>query len=572
MSLVEKILRQHYPYLCDRWFSRPLLKFLRSLLRERDVQELFDSLPAGNAYDYIDEILHRFNFSYQVKSHERSNIPDIGPVIVVANHPIGSLDCLALVQMMHQLRADVKVITTDLLRDLTPLDPLMIPMDYETGSLDALSRAQLSGFMRHGLLIIFPAREVSRLRHRDKYWQTDFLEIARKFRVPVLPVHIQAKNSMLFYVASGLSKRLSRLMLVRETWKMRGQSIRMTVGRLVDYDTYQSTGLDLPDLTAVFRRHLFRIARSRPGLFVVRTGIAPPRPRELMAGEIRDHCEHLADVPNGFSVHLCTDMRRLNLLHDLGRCREHSFRYSGQGSGRRLDIDSYDDYYHHLLLWHEDTRSIAGAYRLLPCAQSLENPDKPMYISSLFRFQPDAWQHLSNSVEFGRSFVQPRFWGSRALEYLWAGIALYLGRLEKVGYLVGSVSFSAGHNKTLGSLLIQHYSYYYRPPFHPHKLIEHVNSVSETDTNSLLEIAPDLPTGDENADMRRIRRVYADAGLTVPALFRHYAGLCEKGGASFFAFGRDSSFSDCFECFLMVDFSKALPNKVAYYQSLTSRD
>ena len=566
MSLVERILEQHYPYLRNRWFSGLVLRFLRAVLRERDVQEIFDSLPEENPYDFIDEILHRFNFGYQVKSQERGNIPDAGPVIVVANHPIGSLDCLSLVQMLHQARADVRVIATDVLRDLTPLDSLLVPMDYDTGEIDSKSRAGLSAFMRHGLLIVFPAREVSRLRHRDKFWETDFIKIASEFRVPIVPVHIQAKNSMMFYIASALSKRLGRLLLVRETWRMHGQSIRITIGSPVDYHSYTSMGLGESDLAAMFRRHLFRIARSRTGLFHSKTVIAAPRPRELIAGEIEGKCERLADLSNDFSLHLCKDIRQLNLMHEVGRAREQSFRYSGQGSGARLDIDAFDEHYHHLLLWHKGSRMIAGAYRLLPIKGDKESMLPRMYTNSLFKFDDRAWGYLENSVELGRSFVHPRFWGTRALEYLWGAIFVYAARLEGVRYFVGSISFSAGHNEALGRLLMQHYAHYYRPPYHPESLIEHSNPIALEDSAKILDI--DLPTGDESSDIRRIRRIYADAGLTVPPLFRYYASICERKGVHYTAFGRDSSFSDCLECFLMVDYAYLFPNKVAHYVGL----
>ena len=553
-----------------------LLRFLRLALREKDIQNLLDSIPEGNSYDSIDEILDRFNFSYQVNSQERNNIPDIGPVVVVANHPIGSLDGLALMQLLHQIRGDIKVLASDILQSLTPLDSLMIPMDYETGKIADKDMTKLASFMKHGLVIIFPAREVSRFRRRDPYWQIEFVKIAKKFQASIVPAHIKGRNSLLFYLTSIFSKRLSKLMLVRETWRMHGRAIKLTIGSPIEYSSYTSLGLDDNDLAAMLRRHLFRIGRGRPGLFPTRPNIALARPRILLARELSDHCEMILQLPNNFSLYLCEDIRGLSLLHEIGRGREHSFRYAGQGSGKRLDIDSYDEYYHHLILWNSATQTIVGAYRFLACNYDMINSDRPMYTSGTYHFDPKMREYIDHSIELGRSYVLPLFWGTRALEYLWAGIVIYLDRNPGLKYLFGSVSFTAMHNPALVALLVQHYSHYYRAPFYPEQWVRHVKEYNYKDYLSS-DLTQDLPTGDESSDMRYIKRIFSQAGITIPPLMRHYSNLCQdtgdsNRGVSFPAFGQDSDFSDCIDGFLMVEFSKISPQKLEHYASLRNEN
>ena len=152
--------------------------------------------------------------------------------------------------------------------------------------------------------------------------------------------------------------------------------------------------------------------------------------------------------------------RTLNLTqpavsHALGRLRELSFRAVGEGSGTRRDLDRYDAHYDHLILWDPQDLEIAGAYRMVRTAKVLqEQGPEGLYTHSLFEFTPGMQPFLQQGLELGRSFVQPRYWGRRSLDYLWFGIGAYVRRYPECRYLFGPVSLSRdmpGPDSTLAS-------------------------------------------------------------------------------------------------------------------------
>ncbi|TMP71083.1 GNAT family N-acetyltransferase, partial [Pseudoalteromonas sp. S1609] len=139
-------------------------------------------------------------------------------IVIIANHPIGSLDALALINVLSTVRADLKVVANRMLMTVDAMHSLLLPVDNLSGQ---SKKQELSNIHRHlkneGALLIFPAGEVSRLRPtgiKDCKWNSGFLRIAKKANSPILPIYIKARNSPLFYGASMLYKPLASLLLV----------------------------------------------------------------------------------------------------------------------------------------------------------------------------------------------------------------------------------------------------------------------------------------------------------------------------------------------------------------------
>ncbi|VFS59881.1 Uncharacterised protein [Raoultella planticola] len=126
-------------------------------------------------------------------------------------------------------------------------------------------------------------------------------------------------------------------------------------------------------------------------------------------------------------------------------CARLPFARVGEGSGKRRDVDGYDDDYLHLILWDEEDLEIVGAYRFMPTAMQLEKRGlQGIYSYSLFHYDARMEDILTHGIELGRSFIQPRYWGRRGLDYLWCGIGAWLARYPHYRYLFGPVSISGG--------------------------------------------------------------------------------------------------------------------------------
>ncbi|STT52818.1 hemolysin [Klebsiella pneumoniae] len=159
--------------------------------------------------DTVEQVLEYLNIRCAIPAHDLEQIPEYGPLVIIANHPTGTLDGLALLYAVSRVRRDVKVVTNRMLTHLEPLSSLFIPVDNIHGRTAKAALQQMDQQLQAGgVLIFFPAGEVSRLtRHgiRDKKWHSGFIKLAAKYRAPLLPAWINARNSALFYASTLIS-------------------------------------------------------------------------------------------------------------------------------------------------------------------------------------------------------------------------------------------------------------------------------------------------------------------------------------------------------------------------------
>jgi hypothetical protein len=174
------------------------LSLLRKITREQEINAFLRDNQGQRGIDFIDRIFEYFNFSYSVSQRERNNIPSQGKVVIIANHPIGSLDGLALLRLVSEVRKDVKIVANDMLMAFEPLHDLFLPLDNMTrGAYKQSYKNILQALNDEQAIIIFPAGEVSRASPsgiRDGKWQSGFLHFARKTKAPVLPIFVSAKK------------------------------------------------------------------------------------------------------------------------------------------------------------------------------------------------------------------------------------------------------------------------------------------------------------------------------------------------------------------------------------------
>lgn len=225
MLNVEALTAEHLPGLQKKpaLLRKSLKAALRILFHEKQLHRFQASYPHLEGFDFVDQFLEHFDFSYSLRGNERECIPQSGRVVIIANHPIGTLDAAVLIRLVGEIRRDVKAVSTQVLSGIKPLSPLLLPVDNMGGR---SSREQLKAVYRHleneGAVIIFPAGEVSRMSPagiRDGHWHSGFLRIATATRSPILPVYIDGRNSLFFYALSLFSRPLSTLWLVREMFK-----------------------------------------------------------------------------------------------------------------------------------------------------------------------------------------------------------------------------------------------------------------------------------------------------------------------------------------------------------------
>lgn len=565
MFTASEVIEQHYPKVATRPLLSKTLGFvLKRLLHEREMQEFAQEYPHFVGLDFVEQVLEYFKISYSTRDIEKERIPNQGRLVIIANHPIGSLDALALIKLISEVRQDIKVVANQLLMTLTPLHSMLLPVNNMQGGTvkQHINNIQLH-LQSEGVVIVFPAGEVSRLRPqgvRDTLWQSGFLRLAKQAKAPILPVFIDAKNSSLFYGLSMLSKPLASLLLVKEMFKHHHQHLPMRIGEQIPFESYSNNKITRSQLTKLFKKHLYRIGLDKRGIFKTQKAIAPAENRAELQHSLKKSCERLGETSDGKTIYLYQHQGCSPILREIGRLREIAFRAVGEGTNKRRDIDSYDAHYYHLILWDKDDLEIAGAYRFGDARKIVsEQGHEGLYSSSLFSYDSSMTPYLNQGLELGRSFVQPRYWGKRSLDYLWFGIGAFLQRYPNYRYLFGPVSLSDHYPKAAKDLLVQFYTLYFG----------HKGKLATSKIPYLLpsQYAHNFSGQDYKADFTQLKVLLSNMGMAVPTLYKQYTETYQQGGVHFLNFNIDPDFNHCVDGLVLADLDKLKPKKRQRYMS-----
>lgn len=566
-------LLSHYFQGTEDHHDKPLLKtassLLKKLVHQNEINQFMEQHRHLEGLEFNDAVLEHFNFTFQVSSKDRARIPDQGRVLIVANHPLGSLDGLALLKLISEIRTDVRIVATALLDCIDPLKSLFLPVDNfsrtATNAYDQIGQIIAVLEAEHAV-IMFPTGEVSRIRPdgiRDGKWNLGFLLLAKRTKSPILPVYIGGKNSPLFYGLSSIYKPLGTMMLVNEMFNHKDHEIVFRIGKPIPWESIAAMEMPKKTIAKLMRKQVYLLGKKKhKELFKPVENIVHPAKTKLIRKELKDS-QRIGKTQDGKHVYLFDYAPNSSVMREIGRLRELSFRQVQEGTGNALDVDSYDRYYRHLILWDEDELEIIGAYRIGEASEILrEYGEMGLYTNSLFRFGPSLTPFLEHAIELGRSFIQPRYQGKRSLDYLWYGIGAYLYQHPEVKYLFGPVSMSNAWPEAAQKLIAAFYTALFgmdkklsesKNPFHfdvDHEFIPFSNTASEAE----YKLAYSL-----------LKEKLEQFGVKVPVLYKQYVELCEPGGCRFLGFNIDPKFSDCVDALVLVDIGAIKEKKYQRY-------
>jgi len=559
MLNIESALQKKFPKFehTSPWIKKPTLGLLKRLSHEDEINQFLDTHQDLEGFDFIEQVLEHFNFSYSISHRDRKNIPATGRVVIVANHPLGALDGLSLLKLVGEIRRDVKIVVNDMLMNFKAVDTLLLPVDNLTKTTQKSSVSDIIECLNNDeAVIVFPAGEVSRIRPngvRDGKWTNGFLTFAKKSNSPILPVYVNARNSSLFYSSSMVYKPLAGMLLAHEIFNKNSKTISMKVGQAIPYKQIAQLPLNKKATTRLIRSHLYRIAKGKSPLFVTEQTIVHPEERRAIKKELQQ-AELLGETKDGMKIYLFDYKSDSAVMHEIGRLREFTFRQVGEGTGKKCDLDRYDRDYRHLVLWDEKELEIAGSYRLAEVNNLMtKDNSRGIYSQELFDYDSEAVSsHFQQGIELGRSFVSPKYWGKRSLDYLWYGIGAYLKSYPNIRYLFGPVSLSNSYPEFAKALIVSFYQHYFKQPL---KLA--VAKVPFHVSDELQQQVNDVITGvNYDADFKALRQQLVHMNVSVPTLYKQYSDLCDADGVNFIDFNIDADFSDCIDGLVMVDLQK----------------
>lgn len=547
--------------------------FIERALSLDGIREVYsDAVHRRSIGPFSDNVLDALGVSIDIAEADIARIPLEGGLVVVANHPYGAVEGLALISLLASVRSDVRILANSILHHIPQLHEQLIFVD-PFGSRDA-ARGNIRGIRQAiewvkqgGVLALFPAGEVSHLNLRrrevrDSAWSGTIARIIRSTSSPVLPLYFEGRNGALFQMMGLIHPRLRTAMLPRELLNKRGHVLGARIGNMIPFDRLRQLGDTtmmgyLRERTYLLGERSTKVAhrRSMATPFTVRREpVAAAAPREIVMGEIDTLPARQLLLEHGpFQVYFATAEQIPHTLTEIGRLREITFRAVGEGSGKELDLDRFDHLYHHLFVRQREDREIVGAYRIGQVDRIVEwfGPDG-LYTRTLFRYPSTLLERMGPALELGRSFVQPKYQKSyNPLMLLWKGIGHYVVQHPHCRTLFGPVSisdtYSATSQRIMAAFLKTHtYDNYLGPLVKPRTPFRWGKRERDLD-KTIVSLAPNID------DLATLVKEIENDDRGVPVLLRQYLKL----GGRLLGLNLDPDFSDVLDALICVDLTQA---------------
>jgi len=561
-------------------FERKIVPFAKPavhrLLRLAELNDLYSCVAdVGAEGDIWQRILMSLNVAYQVSPEDLANIPPRGPLVVVANHPYGGIEGIILAALLRSARDDVKVLANSLLYSFPRLRELLIPVD-PFGNENAVAcnirglKAAIQWLAKGGVLTIFPAGEVAHVDvHKaaitDPEWHATVAALVRRTSAAVLPVFFEGNNGPMFQMLGMVHPLLRTVMLPSELLNKRDRTFQVRVGRPLPFRRLSefSTDLEMTDYLR-WRTYLLGNRNQRPDgpskpsswrrAMPHPATISPPEKNsEELDEEVRNLPPHQILIESGDACVFLAQAHQIPLvLREIGRLREITFRSVGEGTGKEIDLDSFDPYYFHLFAWNRRIRQIVGAYRLgMTDVILAKYGKKGLYTSSLFEFQDAFFSRVGPALELGRSFVRLECQrAANALPLLWKGIGRVVLRRPQYKILFGPVSISNNYHPVSQRLMVS----YLQQNHFTQEISRFIKPKAPFKTTSLFP-RPSEPFCLKVNDVEELSELIAEIETDhkrVPILLKHYLKL----GGKIVGFNVDRHFSRVVDGLIVVDLTK----------------
>ncbi|MDG1571203.1 lysophospholipid acyltransferase family protein [Robiginitalea sp. M366] len=512
--------------------------------------------------ELLERILEHYEIDFEIPEEDFKRLPKEGPFITISNHPLGGIDGVLLLKLLLAHRADYKIIANFLLQRIAPLAPYIMPVNPFEDRQDAKSSIagvkQALEHLRSGHpLGIFPAGEVSTYREGhhfvDRPWEDGALKLIRKAEVPVVPVYFHARNSRLFYQLSRIDEKFRTARLPTELVTQRNRPIKVRIGQPIGVAA-QKEQETLEEYADLLRRKTYLLANPYEKerlIDQIPSSIKIPKPPRRIAsavrteviegeiGKLREKDCRLLQSKN-YEVFLAQKKDMPFILQEIGRQRETTFRAIGEGTNKSIDLDRFDDYYHHLFLWDGQEKKIVGAYRMGMGAEIFENFGiDGFYLQDLFRFEPELYGMMQQSIEMGRAYIVEEYQQKpMPLFLLWKGIVHTTLRFPQHKYLIGGVSISNQFSNFSKSLMIEFMKSNYWDPY----VAQYIRPKKEFKVK-LNDADKEFVFDETEADLNKFDRLISEVepgSLRLPVLIKKYI----KQNAKVVAFNVDPLFNN----------------------------
>jgi len=545
------------------------------------INKEYDRVKDMPMKEALKTLLDDFGITYHIHEEDLKRIPEKGAFIIVANHPLGALDGIIAMKILSEVRPDFKIMANFLLQKINPLKDAVIPVNpFETrqDSFDS-KKGILEAFRalkEERCLIVFPAGEVSHYNsktkeYQDREWTESGLKFIQKAKVPVIPMYFHARNSLFFYKAYSIHPDFQTAMLPAEMVRKRKKPILIRIGKPVsvkqqeEYTDYKEYGAFLRSKVYLLKsfymanKNLFKNLKFLSVSAMIKSANSDevkPIIEETSKYLIEREIEFLREFDRQlfsnyqYEIFFAKAEHIPNILREIGRLREITFREVGEGTNEPLDLDEFDQFYRHLFLWDDKKKQIVGAYRMGMGREIYSKYGiKGFYTASLFEYDSELYPFFEQAIEMGRAFITAEFQQKPLpLFLLWRGIVHVCLRNTDHKYLIGGVSISNQFSNFSKSIMVEFMRSHYFDPY----LAQYVHPKNEFKVNlkgNDKDIFFDAAEDDLNKVDKLIDELEPD--LRLPVLIKKYL----KQNARVIAFNVDPKFNDSVDGLMYIRIS-----------------
>lgn len=533
------------------------------------INELYSHISEFEGIEFAEGLIKHLNITCHVDPKELEYIPKEGPFIIVSNHPYGAIDGVILLKTIGAVRPDIKILTNFLLSYIPNLEEKFFPVNPFTdkpglrSSFKGLKMAT-EHLNNGGALGLFPAGEVSSNANPEKTikdieWQASIIKLIKNAGVPVIPVFFDGTNSKFFHCLGKIHPRLRTIRLPHELPNKKNKTVALKIGfpipatEIEEYSSIKELGEYLWNRTYSLEANLDKQPRKRRlKQQAVPAEIKNPLDKDLLAKEIETiESDKLFEV-NTYNCYLTEYNKIPNIIQEIGIRREMAFRDVGEGTNNEIDLDNYDSYYKHLILWDKSKQAIVGAYRLGFGDEILKKYGrKGLYCHTLFRYKQEFEQQLKRAIELGRSFVSLEYQKDPlALMLLIKGLFYTVIRYEHVKYLIGPVSISSSYPLFYRSMMI-----YYLQKCHSMPQFAKMISPKHPFVADFNKVNPDSLLDSKISSLEKFDRFMfrmSNSKYRIPTLLKKYL----KINARIIGYNVDPDFNYCVDGLILLSLNE----------------
>ncbi len=548
---------------------------LMKVLKISTLNKIYDRNKHLKDLEFLNAILDEFQIKFEIPEEDLKRLPKDGAYITISNHPLGGIDGILLLKLMLEREPNFKIIANFLLHRIDPMKPYIMPVNPFENHKDAKSSVLgIKETLRHlsdgKPLGMFPAGEVSTYKDGklvvDKAWEEGAIKVIRKAQVPVVPIYFHAKNSRLFYLLSKLNPTLRTAKLPSELLTQKDRIIKVRIGKPISV-AEQNEYTSIEEYSEFLRKKTYMLANSfekdvnflsAENLNNLKLPKLPKSPKQIVTPANQDKI--IAEIDSlretdcrlthskNYEVFFTEADKIPNILHEIGRLREITFREVGEGTNNSIDLDKYDQYYHHLFLWDNEAQKIAGAYRMGLGSEIFSKYGiDGFYLQELFRFEPELYDMMSKSIEMGRAFITKEYQlKPMPLFLLWKGIVHTTLRHPEHNFLIGGVSISNQFTDFSKSLMIEFMKSHYYDPY----IAQYIYPKKEFKVK-LKDADKDFIFDEAEADLVKFDKIIDEiepGNLRLPVLIKKYI----KQNARVVAFNVDPMFNNAIDGLMYI--------------------